>query len=26
VRAIGEAFVAPDVDPAEVRRFLAQKL
>ena len=26
VRGIGEAFVAPDVDPAEVRRFLAQKL
>ena len=26
MRGIGEAFVAPDVDPAEVRRFLAQKL
>jgi 3-dehydroquinate synthase len=26
VRGIGQAFVAPDVDPAEVRDFLAQKL
>jgi 3-dehydroquinate synthase len=26
VRRIGQAFVAPDVDPAEVRDFLAQKL
>jgi 3-dehydroquinate synthetase len=26
VRGIGEAFVAPDVDPAEVRGFLAEKL
>ena len=26
VRGIGEAFVAPDVDPAQVRAFLAQKL
>jgi 3-dehydroquinate synthase len=26
VRRIGEAFVAPDVDPAEVRTFLQQKL
>jgi 3-dehydroquinate synthetase len=26
VRGIGKAFVAPDVDPAEVRTFLAEKL
>jgi 3-dehydroquinate synthase len=26
VRGIGNAFVAPDVDPAQVREFLAQKL
>jgi 3-dehydroquinate synthase len=26
VRGIGQAFIAPDVDPAEVRAFLAQKL
>jgi 3-dehydroquinate synthase len=26
VRGIGQAFVAPDVDPAEVRAFLAEKL
>jgi 3-dehydroquinate synthetase len=26
VRAIGQAFVAPDVDPGEVRAFLAEKL
>ena len=26
VRGIGEAFVAPDIDPAEVRGFLAEKL
>ncbi|MGE0062294.1 MAG: 3-dehydroquinate synthase [Xanthobacteraceae bacterium] len=26
VRGIGEAFVSPDVDPAEVRGFLAEKL
>jgi 3-dehydroquinate synthase len=26
VRGIGQAFVAPDVDPAEVRGFLAEKL
>ncbi len=26
VRGIGQAFVAPDVDPAQVRDFLAQKL
>jgi 3-dehydroquinate synthase len=26
VRAIGQAFVAPDVDPAQVRDFLARKL
>jgi 3-dehydroquinate synthetase len=26
VRGVGQAFVAPDVDPAEVRDFLAQKL
>ena len=26
VRAIGNAFIAPDVEPAEVRAFLADKL
>jgi 3-dehydroquinate synthetase len=26
VRGIGKAHVAPDVDPAEVRAFLAKKL
>jgi 3-dehydroquinate synthetase len=26
VRGIGQAYVAPDVDPAEVRAFLADKL
>jgi 3-dehydroquinate synthase len=26
VRGIGQAFVAPDVDPAQVRDFLARKL
>jgi 3-dehydroquinate synthase len=26
VRGIGQAFVAPDIDPAEVRAFLAEKL
>jgi 3-dehydroquinate synthase len=26
VRGIGEAFVAPDIDPSQVRAFLAQKL
>ena len=26
VRGIGSAFVAPDVDPADVRTFLAEKL
>ena len=26
VRGIGKAFVAPDVDPAAVRTFLAEKL
>jgi 3-dehydroquinate synthetase len=26
LRGIGQAFVAPDVDPAEVRAFLAEKL
>jgi 3-dehydroquinate synthetase len=26
LRGIGQAFVAPDVDPAEVRTFLAEKL
>jgi 3-dehydroquinate synthetase len=26
VRAIGKAYVAPDVDPAAVRAFLADKL
>jgi 3-dehydroquinate synthetase len=26
LRGIGQAFVAPDIDPAEVRAFLAEKL
>jgi 3-dehydroquinate synthetase len=26
VRGIGQAFVAPDIDPVEVREFLAEKL